>query len=48
MSYKLLIIFSAFSAEIGENRLKAFPSLSITSSNMVLGLTHTPRSPYMA
>ena len=48
MSYKLLIIFSAFSAEIGENRLKAFLSLSITSSNMVLGLTHTPRSPYMA
>ena len=48
MLYRLLIIFSASSAEIGENRLKTFPSLSITSSNMVLGLTHTPRSPYMA
>ena len=48
MPYRLLIIFSASSAEIGENRLKTFPSLSITSSNMDLGLTHTPRSPYMA
>ena len=46
--YSLLMIFSASSAEIGENRLKVFPSLSITSSNMVLGLTHMPRSPYMA
>ena len=46
--YRLLIIFSASSAQIGENRLKVFPSLSITSSNMDLGLTHTPRSPYMA
>ena len=48
MPYRLLIIFSASSAEIGENRLKTFPSLSITSSNIDLGLTHTPRSPYMA
>ena len=48
LPYRLLIIFSASSAEIGENRLKVFPSLSITSSNMVLGLTHTPRSPYIA
>ena len=48
MPYRLLIIFSASSAEIGENRLKFFPSLSITSSNMDLGLTHTPCSPYMA
>ena len=46
--YKLLIIFSASSSEIGENRLKVFPSLSIISSNMDLGLTHTPRAPYMA
>ena len=28
MSYRLLIIFSASLAEIGENRLKVFPSLS--------------------
>lgn len=48
MPYLLLITFSASSAEIGENRLKTFPSLSITSSNIDLGLTHTPRSPYMA
>ena len=48
MPYRLLIIFSASSAEIGENRLKVFPSLSITSSNMDLGLTHMPLSPYMA
>ena len=27
MPYRLLIIFSASSAEIGENRLKTFPSL---------------------
>jgi hypothetical protein len=26
MPYRLLIIFSASSAEIGENRLKVFPS----------------------
>lgn len=48
MPYMLLIIFSASSAEIGENLLKVFPSLSITSSNIHLGLTHTPRPPYMA
>ena len=48
MPYRLLIIFSASSAEIGEIRLKVFPSLSITSSNMVLRLTHMPLSPYMA
>ena len=48
MPYRLLIIFSASSAEIGENRLKTFPSLSITSPNMDLGLTHMPRSPYIA
>ena len=46
--YKLLIIFSASSAEIGENRLKVFPSLSMISSNIDWGLTHTPRSPYIA
>ena len=44
----LLMIFSASSAEIGLNRLKVFPSLSISSSNIDFGLTHTPRSPYMA
>ena len=31
MSYRLLIIFLASSAEMGENRLKVLPSLSITS-----------------
>ena len=46
--YRLLIIFSASSAEIGENRLKVFPSLSITSSNMDRGLTQMPLSPYIA
>ena len=48
MPYRLLIIFSASSAEIGEKRLKVFPSLTISSSNIDLGLTHMPRSPYMA
>ena len=38
MSYTLLIIFLAASAEIGEKRLKVFLSLSIPSSNIVLGL----------
>ena len=46
--YSLLRILFASSPEIGENRLKAFPSLSMISSNIDLGLTHTPRSPYMA
>ena len=47
-SYTLLITISASSAEIGENRLKAFPSLSMTSSNMAFGLTQMPLSPYIA
>ena len=42
MPYRLLIIFSAFSADIGSKRLNVFPSLSITSSNIAAGLTHMP------
>ena len=48
MPYSLLIIFSASSAEIGENRLITLPSLSIDSSNISLGLTQMLLSPYMA
>ena len=42
MPYSLLIIFSASSVEICENRLITLPSLSISSSNIDFGLTHTP------
>ena len=38
MSYSLLITISASRAEIGENRLKILPSLSMTSLNMAFGL----------
>jgi len=38
----------ASSSDIGSKRLNVFPSLSITSSNIAAGLTHMPRSPYMA
>ena len=48
MPYSLLIIFSASSAEIGENRLITLPSLSIDSSNISLGLTQMLLSPYIA
>ena len=48
ISYTLLIIFFASSSEIGEKRQNSCPSLSIFSSNMAFGLTHTPLSPYIA
>ena len=38
----LSMIDFASSSDIGSKRLNVFPSLSITSSKMVLGRTHTP------